>query len=120
MLFVEQQAVILYDPVKTTQAAIRENIEDAGYAIVASDDEEAVVETANITQQLQPGITTGRQDILHIENMDCPTEEALIRNKLTGFPSVTGLEFNLLQRNLTIYHTLPSLDPVISRQFFTN
>ncbi len=113
MLLVEQQAVILYDPVKTTPAAIREKIEDAGYAVGASDDEEAVVETANITQQLQPGITTGRQDMLHIENMDCPTEEALIRNKLKGFPGLTGLEFNLLQRNLTIYHTLPSLDPVI-------
>lgn len=113
MLLVEQQAVILYDPVKTTPAEIREKIEDAGYAVVASIDEEAVIETTNITQQLQPGITTGRQDILHIENMDCPTEEALIRNKLKGFPGVTGLDFNLLQRNLVISHTLPSLDSVI-------
>jgi Cd2+/Zn2+-exporting ATPase len=52
------------------------------------------------------------RDELHIENMDCPTEEALIRNKLKGFPGVTGLEFNLLQRNLIISHTLPSLDVV--------
>lgn len=113
MLLVEQMAVILYDPVKTTPAAIREKIEDAGYAVVASDDEEAVIEPASITQQLQPGTTTGRQDMLHIENMDCPTEEALIRNKLKGFSGVTGLEFNLLQRNLIISHSLPSLDPVI-------
>ena len=47
-----------------------------------------------------------------IENMDCPTEEALIRNKLKNFPGVTGLEFNLLQRTLTISHTLPSLEQV--------
>ncbi|MDD2366706.1 MAG: heavy metal translocating P-type ATPase [Desulfuromonadaceae bacterium] len=114
MLLVEQQAVILYDPVKTTPTAIREKIEDAGYAVVASDYEDSVVETANITQQQQPGITTGRQDILHIENMDCPTEEALIRNKLKGFPGVSGLEFNLLQRNLVISHTLPSLESVIA------
>jgi Cd2+/Zn2+-exporting ATPase len=113
MLLVEQTAVILYDPVKTTPAAIREEIEDAGYAVSVSDEEEAVIEPASITQQLQPGTTTGRQDMLHIENMDCPTEEALIRNKLKGFPGVTGLEFNLLQRNLIIYHALPSLDPVI-------
>ena len=113
ILLVEQQAVILYDPVKTTPAAIREKIEDAGYAVVASNDEEAFVEPANTTQQLQPGIAMGRQDILHIENMDCPTEEALIRNKLKGFPGVTGLEFNLLQRNLIISHTLPSLDSVV-------
>ncbi|GLI39544.1 heavy metal translocating P-type ATPase [Geobacter hydrogenophilus] len=113
MLLVEQMAVILYDPVKTTPAAIREKIEDAGYAVVASDDEEAVIEPASITQQLEPGTSTGRQDMLHIENMDCPTEEALIRNKLKGFSGVTGLEFNLLQRNLIISHSLPSLDPVI-------
>lgn len=113
MLLVEQQVVILYDPVRTTPAAIREKIEDAGYAVVANEDEEAVIETTNITQRLQPGIMTGRQDQLHIENMDCPTEEALIRNKLKGFSGVTGLEFNLLQRNLIISHTLPSLDSVI-------
>ena len=114
MLLVEQQAVILYDPVKTTPAAIREKIEAAGYAVVASEDEETVIETANITQQPQSGVTMGRQNQLHIENMDCPTEEALIRNKLKGFPGVTGLEFNLLQRNLVISHTLPSLDSVIA------
>lgn len=113
MLLVEQTAVILYDPVKTTPIAIREKIEDAGYVVVASDDEEAVIEPASITQQLEPGTSTGRQDMLHIENMDCPTEEALIRNKLKGFSGVTGLEFNLLQRNLIISHSLPSLDPVI-------
>lgn len=112
MLLVEEQAVILYDPVKTTPAAIREKIEAAGYAVVVNEDEEADIETANITQQLQPGITTGRQDILHIENMDCPTEEALIRNKLKVFPGVIGLEFNLLQRTLTISHTLSSLKTV--------
>lgn len=44
--------------------------------------------------------------------MDCPTEEALIRNKLKNFPGVTGLEFNLLQRTLTISHNLPSLEQV--------
>ncbi len=110
MLLVEQQAVILYDPVRTTPAAIREKIEDAGYAVIASDEEESV-ETAS-APPLQPGITPGRQDKLHIENMDCPTEEALIRNKLKGFPGVTGLEFNLLQRILTVSHNLPSLEPV--------
>ncbi|MDU0458367.1 MAG: heavy metal translocating P-type ATPase, partial [Geobacteraceae bacterium] len=56
---------------------------------------------------------TDRRDQLHIENMDCPTEEALIRGKLKGLPGVTGLEFNLLQRNLTISHTLSSLEPVV-------
>ncbi len=44
--------------------------------------------------------------------MDCPTEETLIRNKLGGMPGVAALEFNLIQRVLTVHHTLPSPEPV--------
>ncbi len=44
--------------------------------------------------------------------MDCPTEEALIRNKLGGMAGVAALEFNLIQRVLTVHHTLPSPEPV--------
>ncbi|RAL71528.1 cadmium-translocating P-type ATPase [Enterobacter hormaechei] len=44
--------------------------------------------------------------------MDCPTEEALIRSKLAGLAGVAGLEFNLMQRTLTVRHELPSLSPV--------
>ena len=47
-----------------------------------------------------------------IENMDCPTEEALIRSKLAGLAGVAGLEFNLMQRTLAVQHELPSLSPV--------
>ncbi len=112
MMLVEQQAVILYDPFKTTSAAIREKIEDSGYTVVSGDNEETVLEAVSFAPPDGTAMAPGRQDILHIENMDCPTEEALIRSKLKGFPGVTGLEFNLLQRNLIISHTLPSLDSV--------
>lgn len=47
-----------------------------------------------------------------IQNMDCPTEEALIRSKLGQVPGVTDLEFNLVQRILTVRHALPILTPV--------
>ena len=47
-----------------------------------------------------------------IENMDCPTEEALIRNKLATLEGVTGLDFNLMQRVLTVKHQLDNLAPV--------
>jgi len=50
--------------------------------------------------------------LYRIENMDCPTEEALIRNKLGGMNGVTGLDFNLMQRTLTVSHRLGSLAPV--------
>ncbi len=52
------------------------------------------------------------QAVYHIENMDCPTEEALIRGKLGGLPGVVDLDFNLMQRTLTLRHNLPSLAPV--------
>ena len=34
------------------------------------------------------------QAVYRIENMDCPTEEALIRSKLGELPGVVGLDFN--------------------------
>lgn len=42
---------------------------------------------------------------LTIAQMDCPTEETLIRKKLGGMDSVQNLEFNLMQRVLTVIHT---------------
>ncbi|MFZ6689156.1 heavy metal translocating P-type ATPase [Undibacterium sp. SXout11W] len=41
---------------------------------------------------------------MHIADMDCPTEEALIRRSLTGMPHVLGLDFDLLNRILTVHH----------------
>jgi Cd2+/Zn2+-exporting ATPase len=41
-----------------------------------------------------------------IEAMDCPTEEQLIRHQLASLPGVVTLEFNLMSRKLTVYHTL--------------
>ena len=43
-----------------------------------------------------------------IRNMDCPMEEALIRKRLASVEGITGLEFNLMQRVLTVRHELPS------------
>ncbi|OJB42167.1 4-deoxy-4-formamido-L-arabinose-phospho-UDP deformylase [Burkholderia ubonensis] len=39
-----------------------------------------------------------------IMQMDCPTEESLIRKKLGGMREVSALEFNLMQRMLTVEH----------------
>ncbi|KWB96203.1 heavy metal translocating P-type ATPase [Burkholderia ubonensis] len=39
-----------------------------------------------------------------IMQMDCPTEETLIRKKLGGMREVSALEFNLMQRMLTVEH----------------
>ena len=49
-----------------------------------------------------------------IENMDCPTEEQLIRNKLEPMPGIVRLDFNLLDRELTVYHHLDDPQPIVS------
>ena len=50
--------------------------------------------------------------VYRIDNMDCPMEEALIRNKLAGMAGIGGLEFNLMKRILTVRHTLDSTDEI--------
>lgn len=45
--------------------------------------------------------------------MDCPTEETLIRNKLGGMAGVSALDFNLMQRILTVHHTLDATDVLV-------
>lgn len=41
-----------------------------------------------------------------IDKMDCPTEERLIRNRLEPMPGIARLDFNLLDRELTVHHRL--------------
>ncbi len=54
-----------------------------------------------------------RSAAYRIEAMDCPTEETLIRGRIGNMPGVAALDFNLMQRVLTVHHTLDSLDPIV-------
>jgi Zn2+/Cd2+-exporting ATPase len=58
-------------------------------------------------------VAGGTQTAIRIMQMDCPTEEALIRNKLSGMASVKSMEFNLIQRVLTVVHAPDTLEPVL-------
>jgi len=49
-----------------------------------------------------------------IENMDCPTEEQLIRNKLEPMQGIVRLDFNLLGRELTVHHQLDDPQSIVS------
>ncbi|WP_438397162.1 heavy metal translocating P-type ATPase [Caballeronia sp. DA-9] len=49
---------------------------------------------------------------IRIMQMDCPTEEALIRKKLGTMKTVEGMEFNLMQRVITVEHAPDALDSV--------
>ena len=50
---------------------------------------------------------------MRIMQMDCPTEEGLIQKKLGQMPEVKRLEFNLMQRVLTVVHDHDALPEVV-------
>ena len=56
---------------------------------------------------------SGTQTPIRILQMDCPTEEALLRKKLGGMAGVAGMEFNLMQRVLTVTHEPLALEPIL-------
>lgn len=60
---------------------------------------------------LPPGAA---QAVFRIQKMDCPTEERLIRGKLERMAGIEGLSFNLIQRELTVAHRLPSVAPLVA------
>ena len=51
---------------------------------------------------------------MRIDKMDCPTEEALIRKALLGMEGVTDMQFNLMQRRLTVHHGLTDPAPIVA------
>ncbi|MFJ1298634.1 heavy metal translocating P-type ATPase [Pseudomonadota bacterium AL_CKDN230030165-1A_HGKHYDSX7] len=61
--------------------------------------------------QAGPGQSVAR---VRIGQMDCPTEETLIRKKLGGMDGVHALDFNLMQRVLTVVHAEAALERVLA------
>ncbi|QHM74866.1 putative cadmium-transporting ATPase [Mixta theicola] len=55
-----------------------------------------------------------KQTRILIKQMDCPVEERLIRKKLEAMPGVNALEFNLIQRVLTVTHAPQALEPLLA------
>ena len=49
-----------------------------------------------------------------IQKMDCPTEEKLIRDRFKNMAGIVGMQFNLIQRELTVQHHLDSVETIIS------
>lgn len=68
---------------------------------------------SSLGMQAEPLSAEGQVRI-KIEQMDCPTEEKLIRDKLTSLPGISALEFNLLQRVLTLSHTAEALPAALA------
>ena len=59
-------------------------------------------------------VADGVKTPIRILQMDCPTEEGLLRKKLGGMAGVTGLEFNLMQRVLTVTHAPQAIEPILA------
>ena len=84
-----------------------------------SDDHEKPGAAASGTgsEATRPGAAAADTKLLEstfrIEAMDCPTEEALLRKRLSGMPGVFDLSFDLMRRQLTVQHGLPSIDPIV-------
>jgi len=57
---------------------------------------------------------TELQTPIRIMQMDCPTEEALLRKKLGGMAGVAGMEFNLIQRVLTVTHEPLAMESILA------
>lgn len=51
---------------------------------------------------------------MRIVQMDCPTEEALIRKRLQGMAEVVDVQFNLMQRILTVDYQQGRLETVLA------
>src|SRR5688572_28682524 len=50
----------------------------------------------------------------YIQKMDCATEEGMLRNRLRPMKGIEALDFNLMARVLTVKHTLPNDDDIVS------
>lgn len=70
--------------------------------------------TADSLQDTRPLLAGHEKSTLRIEQMDCPTEERLIRDRLQRNPHVSGLHFNLLERLLQVHHAPGQLDSVVA------
>ncbi|MDI2090751.1 heavy metal translocating P-type ATPase [Commensalibacter oyaizuii] len=58
-------------------------------------------------------VNDGIETDIRIMQMDCPTEESLIRKKLGNMTEVKTLKFNLIQRILTVTHTPTGLEAIL-------
>ena len=75
--------------------------------------EKALAEIGMKAQRMDAG-TAAARTVLKIEKMDCPTEEGLIRKRLQKTPGISGMEFNLVQRTLTLAHEPQALQPALA------
>jgi Cd2+/Zn2+-exporting ATPase len=85
---------------------------DAGSACCGTGTAAAVAESIPLAPS--EAIGSNVRTAIRIMQMDCPTEEALIRKKFSRMPHVRSMDFNLMQRVLTIVHAPEALDSILA------
>ncbi len=75
---------------------------------------EAALQASGMRAQRIDTAVDAMRTVLTIAGMDCPTEEGLIRNKLTGMDGVAALDFDVIQRRLTVTHRPGALDATLA------
>lgn len=95
-----------HDP---TQAQDHQHAHEEGGAAVCCASGPIPTSPISAPQLTSDGVRTA----IRILQMDCPTEEALIRKKLGPMSEVRQMDFNLVQRVLTVVHAPGSLEPVL-------
>ncbi|MDB5766029.1 MAG: cadA [Collimonas fungivorans] len=61
-----------------------------------------------------PLVAGAEQAVFLIQKMDCPTEEKLIRDRFKNMAGIEAMQFNLIQRELTVQHRLASVDAIVA------
>lgn len=93
---------------------IRHQLQDAG-SIIEALTQIGLAPTIEAVATPTPAASAASSVVVFIiDNMDCPTEEGLIRAKFAGMSGINRLDFNLLQRKLTVSHSLESPDSIRS------
>jgi len=63
--------------------------------------------------RVQPPVAGHARTAIRIMQMDCPPEETLIRNVLGAMPAVHSMEFDLMQRVITVLHRPDAIDTIL-------
>ncbi len=107
---------LLFSVLATIKGVKEVNLNPKGLQLVHTMDSLKDIEKAfkdnslDLFRDIDPNKKTSQ---IRIEQMDCPTEEGLIRKKLKGIEGVSDLQFNLMNRILTVSYPEEKLQEIL-------
>ena len=70
------------------------------------------LQSLNLGAEVMPEASDLTVSLFHLEDMDCPVEENLVRGRLGKMPSVHELSFNLIDRTVSVKHDPDALSDI--------